>query len=326
MIEVKKCNDQTKWDNYVLEKGGHPMQLWGWGEVKAAHGWRADRVFVCDGEEVVAAAQLLIRHLPWPLKNLVYIPRGPVATSDDYAFLNDLADYAKQKYQPVAMTIEPDWTDVNLPSGWRRSKNSILMSQTIILDLTQSQDELLADMAKKTRQYIRKSAIKTVEVRQVKDRAELTACLDIYKQTAKRAGFSLHADQYYYDVFDKLGDHSPVFAAFQNGQPLAFLWLAISQLTAFELYGGMNLEGQHLRVNYALKWHAIKTVKRWGIARYDLNGLLEGGVSSFKKGFASHQDQLIGIYEKSLSPFYWIWDKGLPLAKILVRAYKSLCK
>ncbi len=326
MISLQPCASREEWDDFVLEHDGHPLQLWGWGEVKAAHGWRVERVLAYDlDKQPIGGAQLLIRRLPWPLKALVYVPRGPVVDADLASdFLEALASYVRSQYGAVAISIEPDWTELTLlPGGWRRAANTILIPHTLILDLTKTEDELLAPMSKKTRQYIRKSGNEeSLTIRQIKTREDLAACIEIYHLTAKRAGFSLHDDQYYYDIFDHLGDASPVFAAYQNDQSVAFLWLAISASTAFELYGGMNDQGQELRANYALKWHAITKTKEWGIERYDMNGLLTDGVSTFKRSFADHEDHLVGTYDKPLSPLYSVWTKTLPLAKKIVRTIK----
>jgi lipid II:glycine glycyltransferase (peptidoglycan interpeptide bridge formation enzyme) len=322
MIEV--CNEQTVWDEEVLARGGHPLQLWGWGEVKAAHNWRVERVFVRRDEEIIGAAQLLLRSLPGPLKCLAYVPRGPVVSVQDReVVLDELAAHVKNSHGAVALTVEPDWEEMPELKGWRQSANTILIPRTLILDLTKSEDELQTGMSKKTRQYIRKSLGEAIEVRKVKGREELAACLEIYKETARRAKFALHDDDYYYDVYDKMGEFSPVFAAFADGKPVAFLWLAISQETAFELYGGMNDDGQRLRANYALKWHTIQVMKKWGIERYDFNGLLNDGVSTFKQGFADHETMLAGTYDKPLSPLYGLWTGGLPLAKKILRKLKN---
>lgn len=326
MISLQPTKDREEWDDYVLENGGHPLQLWGWGETKAQHGWRAERLLAYDMDKnVLGGAQILIRRLPWPFKALVYVPRGPVVTSDNTAdFLIALTNYAKSQYRGVVLTIEPDWADLpKLPKGWRESENTILIPQTLILDLGKSEDELLAPMAKKTRQYIRKSANEEgLEIRQITSKEGIAQCLQIYQDTAKRAGFALHGDQYYYDIFANMGEESPAFAAYVAGEPVAFLWLAISSETAFELYGGMNDKGQELRANYALKWHAIRKMREWGIRRYDMNGLVSDGVSTFKRGFADHEDKLVGTYDKPLSPLYFVYTKILPFGKKLVRVIK----
>lgn len=326
MVSLQVVENREEWDDYVLENGGHPLQLWGWGEVKAAHGWRVERLLGYDlDKQIIGGAQILIRHLPWPFKALVYVPRGPVGEpSQAPEFLEALASYAKSQHGAVALSIEPDWEQLpSLGKNWRRADNTILIPRTLILDLAKTEDELLAPMAKKTRQYIRKSGgVEDLAIQQVKGKEYLGACLAVYHETAQRAGFALHNDQYYYDIFDKLGEASPVFAAFYEGEPVAFVWLAISAETAFELYGGMNDKGQELRANYALKWHAITKMQEWGIERYDMNGLLNDGVSTFKQGFADHENMLVGTYDRPLSPLYFAWSTLLPLGKNIIRALR----
>lgn len=328
MKTLKKCHNKQDWDDYVLENNGHPLQLWGWGDIKFAHGWNVDRLFLYDeDEQVIGAVQLLIRRLPWPMRSLSYVPRGPVVAIDDReALLAALVEYVKRVHHSVALTIEPDDTEFVVPQGWKRSKSHILPAQTIILDLNKSNSELLNDMAKKTRQYIRKSASESMTIKRVRNKEDLDKCLEIYKTTAKRAKFNLHDSRYYHDVFNKLGDNSQLFAAFVDDQPISFLWLAISADTAFELYGGMNDMGQQLRANYALKWHAILKCQEWGLSRYDFGGLIDGGVSTFKMGWSSTETELAGTFDKPLSIFYGIWISGLPLAKSIIRPVKRLFK
>ncbi len=315
MIELQRCSDKEQWDDYVLDNGGHPLQLWGWGQVKAGHGWVAERVFAYDDETIVGAAQVLVRRLPLPFRSFSYIPRGPIVDEAYSAeFLNALAGLVKRDHHSVALSIEPDAVDFDVPKGWVRSTNKVLSGETILLDLKQSESDLLSDMAKKTRQYIRKSDA-DITIKQVKSREDIEICLDLYHQTSKRAGFNTHDRQYYFDVFQQLQDYSPIYIAYADDEPVAFLWLAISEKTAYELYGGMNDRGQELRANYALKWYVIKKVKEWGLERYDFGGLVAGGVANFKQGWATDTTLLVGTFDRSLSPLYGAWAKGLPMAK-----------
>jgi peptidoglycan pentaglycine glycine transferase (the first glycine) len=326
MIELQKCVNKDQWDEFALENGAHPLQLWGWGQVKAAHGWTAVRIFAFDADKqdtIVSAAQILIRKLPLPFRSFAYIPRGPIGNSSfTPEFLTLLAQMIKRDFRSVALSVEPDTFEFDTPKGWVRSTNKILSADTIFLDIKRGESDLLAEMAKKTRQYIRKSAAEGMTIKQVRTKEELQACLEIYKETASRAKFNLHGDDYYFDVFNLLGEHSPVFAAYVDGKPVAFLWMAISADTAYELYGGMNDVGQQLRANYALKWHVMRKMKEWGLSGYDFGGLVVGGVSLFKQGWASNEASFAGTFEAPLSPFYPLWSKGLPKAKAIIRRVK----
>ena len=325
---LKQCQNREEWDENVLDKSGHPLQLWGWGEVKSTHGWATDRLMYIDEDDnVLAMAQVLIRKLPWPLKSLAYVPRGPIDNDGvREKFLDELSEYIKKTYHSVALSIEPDDEIYRAPFSWVKSKNRILPSDTVILDLEKSDDKLQADMSKKTRQYIRKSTKDITSIKKITKKDDLAKCLEIYHDTNKRAGFDVHDDDYYYDIFDKLSENSQVFAAYLDNQPVAFLWLAISAATSFELYGGMNEDGQKLRANYALKWYAISKCKEWGISRYDFGGLIDGGVATFKMGWTDHATKLAGTYDKPLSPLYFIWNNFFQSAKVVVRKIKKIIK
>lgn len=322
-MELRECTDRNQWDKFALKHHGHPLQLWGWGEVKLRHGWSVRRFAIANGDQLVAGAQVLIKKLPWPLNGFAYIPRGPVG--EDETLLDELAFHVKKQLGVSVMSVEPGVENMQIPDGWRKTQNTILPAQTIRLDLRKTADELQSVMAKKTRQYIRKSA-GDVRIRLIKNSEELEQCLALYHETARRARFDLHDDDYYRDVYEHLGEHSPIFAAFSRENMVAFLWLAISEETAFELYGGVTEVGQALRANYALKWHAIEKTKEWGIHYYDFGGLIGDGVSNFKRGWAEGDTEYVGTYEKPLSVFYGVWDRALPIAKKATRKVKKLGK
>ena len=319
MSEIHICTDKAAWDDYVLDNRGHPLQLWGWGQVKVGNGWKAVRFFFLDDDTVIGAAQVLIRPLPAPFRSFAYVPRGPILEDMSRAeeFLGHVAESVKESHGALALSIEPSSREINFGKKWRRSKNHILSNETMLLDLNLSDSELLANMAKKTRQYIRKSASDGISIKRVRSEADVDACLAIYEQTARRAGFNLHITQYYKDVLRSMGDHSPIFAAYLDDTPVAFLWLAVSADTAYELYGGMNDDGQRLRANYALKWHAIRKMKEWGLSEYDFGGLVAGGVSVFKQGWTDEPTVFAGTYDYPLSPLYTPWSQLLPGAKKL---------
>lgn len=374
MLKIIEITDRKEWDDFINEHGGHPLQLWGWGELKSqSPNWKVKRVFLKNGEEkyidrkkkdhsdIVAAAQILVRKLPFPLRNFAYIPRGALVISkkpiERARISREIALWASKniKPKPVCLTMEPDWNigDFEVSNGWRRSRNTILIPRTLILDLTQNEDELLAKMSKKTRQYIRKSGGE-VKVRQLKTEEEIDRALEIYTETAKRAGFAIHSKDYYHKLYQKMGENSPIFGAFiekeqgdfskneeenfesgyktpdervaeklKNQEMVAFLWFAQSDSVAFELYGGMTEAGQKARANYILKWIAIIEMKNCGVKRYDFNGLLNDRISKFKAGFANHEDLLVGTLDFPISKSYFIWSSFLPTAKKIVRKFKK---
>lgn len=314
-----QITDAESWNQLVNDEGGHPLQLWGWGEAKSADGvWRAERFKVTSEHSDIGGAQVLFRKVPFPFREIAYVPRGPFG-SDPGLVAGLIADELRKHSKAVSITFEPHTESSFEVERGRPNASPVLLPKTLILDLHQSPEELLSGASKKTRQYIRKSERSGVTVRRATTPDDIAACMQIYHDTADRAEFALHSDKYYQGVFQELGDASPVYIAEVDGNPVAFLWLATSRDIAFELYGGMNHLGQQLRANYILKWTAILDQQSRGVTQYDMNGLLNDGVSKFKRGFAKHENLLHPGADVALSPLYFAWSRALPAARELRR-------
>jgi len=343
-MQLQEINKQKDWDKLVIECSGHPLQLWGWGEVKATEGnWQAHRLWLSNH----GGAQILIRRLPRPFSKLAYIPRGPILIQEKsrQLVLDTLTQWAKEQGcielkietdKPLAKILphnEPDYKTQDkssqldrfeIPIGWRQSDNHILISKTVQLDLAKSENDLLNDMVKKTRQYIHKSSRENISVRKVKNEKDIQDCLEVYKLTARRAGFALHSDDYYLNIAKLMEDSVQIYLAENNGEILAFLWNIVTPQISFELYGGVNDEGQKLRANYVLKWHVIQACKNLHVKYYDMNGLLNDGVSNFKLGFSGgYETYLEPTLDRPLSTLYKVWENLLPAGKKVVRAIKK---
>ncbi|NUP75467.1 MAG: peptidoglycan bridge formation glycyltransferase FemA/FemB family protein [Sinomonas sp.] len=332
-LSVRVSTDRTEWDTLVNANGGHPLQLWGWGELKAAHHWRTERLIVEDGAEQLGGAQVLYRALPWPLRSLAYLSRGPVGAPENAAkVLDAVARHVRAVHGSVALVAEPDWDAGSVgeqglsAAGFQRTEGTILIPRTLILDLTQDDDALMAAMSRTTRANVRKNLKGELEFRKIETESELEQVLAIYRETAQRAGFGIHEDRYYRDIWRFLGEDSPIVAAFDGGAVVAFVWIAKSAGTAFELYGGVNAAGQKARANYGVKWAAFTSMRADGCTRYDLNGLLNDGISDFKKQFAQHEDLLTGTWELPLSPLYPVYATGMPLARRALQRGRKAAK
>lgn len=112
-MTIERCDDKEQWDDLVNDLGGHPLQLWGWGELKGAHHWRPTRLLWQQDGIVKGGAQLLVRPLPWPFGRLTYVPRGPFGELADSAeAMAELAAYCKHNIGGVLVSAEPDKTAV----------------------------------------------------------------------------------------------------------------------------------------------------------------------------------------------------------------------
>jgi lipid II:glycine glycyltransferase (peptidoglycan interpeptide bridge formation enzyme) len=318
-MSLTAVTDQAAWDKQVTAHGGHPLQCWSWGVVKQNTGhWTAHRLASADG-----LAQVLVRRLPRPFRAMAYVPRGPIIlrTTNRQKFLQALADWAKQQ-GCIELKIEPEWPiSTALPAGFRRSAGHILLQRTVSIDLSQTADEILAAMKPDVRKNMRRAERAGVTVRQATG-ADFAAMMQIYRDIAERNHFALHADDYYRDIIKQFGGDCRLWLAEAAGRPVAFQFAVSSPSTTFELYGGANSEGNRLRANYLLQHQVIMDEKSRGIARLDMNGLLEGNVSEFKRRFVLEATEFVPTLDASLSSLAVVYERLLPLGKRLGRRLK----
>jgi len=329
VLEVRELTDGAAWDALVAAHPyAHPLQCWGWGEVKRAAGWRAHRVAIFDGPALRSAAQVLTRSLPGVPLAMTYAPRGPVATPDDAEALQALAQALRRygrEQRGIFCKVDPAWpagaSHALEKSGFRPSQESIQVSDTFTIDLRQPEETILAGMRSKTRQYVRKAEREETDIVRDTTGELLGACYAIYEETAKRARFGLHERAYYDNLFHLYPpERQYLYVALRQGVSLSFLWIVCAGRHAVEFYGGVSEAGQEWKSNYLLKWHAIREMKAAGYEIYDLNGRLNEGIAQFKQGFGPVETSWIGPFDAIYRPLlYAAWARGLPFARRLLR-------
>ncbi|OZG63484.1 methicillin resistance protein [Bifidobacterium lemurum] len=326
MLAVEEIHEIRQWNDLVERWHGHPLQSWQWGELKAQTGpWTARRIVVSEDGTPVGGMQVLIRDMPWPFNAICYAPRGPVC--DDARLVeiaNACAQWCKTNVKAASLKIDPAVEGIDLGDGWKPSEH-VLLDKTAIIDLTDDEETIFKNLhSKKARQYIRKAGRDGVVCRPA-TREDLEPLLKIYHETAAKDGFPLHADEFYHAAFDALDGINQVFVAEHDGAMLSFLWNATTSGTAFELWGGVNDEGKRLRANYLLKWTAIQAAKQRGARIYDLNGLLNDGISDFKLMFVNGPTVWIGSFDYPLNVKYAAMNALIALRRALraLRAGKS---
>ena len=134
------------------------------------------------------------RPLPFG-KCWIYIPRWDLgARSQELGILDDVINWAKRE-SAIFIRVEP--ATGTLPEGWREVEQHMQPQHTTMLDLTKSEEELLAAMHQKTRYNIRLAEKKGVAVRFSRDVKDLDAFLAIKKEVEARSSFRFHSDEYY---------------------------------------------------------------------------------------------------------------------------------
>jgi peptidoglycan pentaglycine glycine transferase (the first glycine) len=312
------------WDDIMLAlPSPHLLQSSRWGEFKSHYGWEPHRLAWLDRDaQPVAAAQVLRRR--WPSRrgplSLLYCPRGPSMPVKDevaaQAVLDGLSALAREP-GVVMVKIEPDLDaggdseDRLRAGGWFRSDQPVQFSSTMVIDLSGSEDEILARMKPKTRYNVRLAQRRGVSVR-AGTSDDLDLLYDMYAETSVRDGFVIRPRAYYrraWDEFLAAGLAQPLVAEVE-GIPVAGLIVYRFADRAWYLYGMSRDQHRERMPNHALQWAAIDWARRSGCAAYDLWGAPDEhdssdpmwGVYRFKEGFGARHRRLVGSWELTSRP------------------------
>jgi peptidoglycan pentaglycine glycine transferase (the first glycine) len=306
----------SAWDAFVEQRAdGHVLQTNAWAALKSRFGWSAGRVAVLDDAQVVAGASVLFRRLPLGLTTLGYIPKGPLVDWDNgplVSALFDGLDRLCRRHRAFAVKIEPDVQDAQDARGRLNSAFNTRYSTldtrpiqpcaTLLLDLTKSEDEILAAMNQGTRRNIRLAARRNVVVRQgIAD--DLPAFYSLMQVTGQRDGFGIHTADYYRAAFELFVPRgwARLFIAQVNEPgvkpaPLAAILVLAFGNKAWYMYGASSNEQRDRKPNHALQWAAIRWAKSRGCATYDLWGIPDEDESTLEARFQDEDSGLWGVY------------------------------
>jgi lipid II:glycine glycyltransferase (peptidoglycan interpeptide bridge formation enzyme) len=330
----------------------HLLQTAQWAQAKAPFGWTAyQRTWEDDHGQTVAAAQLLQREIRLPIINrslcMFYVPKGPTLADWSDAELRqrviaDIKDFAAG-HGAFTVKIDPDLPlGYGVPgeegardnpagmalreelqaAGWRYSNEQVQMPNTQLVDLTQSEDELLAAMKQKTRYNVRLAARKGVEIRRGSP-ADFPAVYQMYAETAVRDGFVIRSEAYYrtvWDSFYEAGLLIPLLADVE-GETVAGLMLFVFGEQSWYIYGMSRDAHRDKMPNYLLQWEAMRASKAAGCHTYDLWGAPDEfnesdpmwGVYRFKQGLGAYEVRGLGAWDYALQPaVYTAYTQILP--------------
>jgi lipid II:glycine glycyltransferase (peptidoglycan interpeptide bridge formation enzyme) len=287
----------SDWNQFLsVHPHVHLLQTGEWGELKSAFGWKAIRIITGN-----VGVQILFRKLPLGF-TVGYIPKP--AFCSQLSILNqelwhEIDSLCKRK-RAIFLKVEPDlWQESNqVPIAnyqVRVSPHNIQPPRTIIIDLKDSQEQILARMKQKTRYNIRLAEKKGVTVRAWDD---IEAFHNMMLLTGNRDGFGVHSREYYQHAYDLLHPKQMVelLLAVYERTPLAALFVARHGNHAYYLYGASTDEERNRMPTYLLQWEAMKWAKAHGCEEYDLWGVPDKEEATLEANFETRQDGLWGVY------------------------------
>jgi lipid II:glycine glycyltransferase (peptidoglycan interpeptide bridge formation enzyme) len=285
----------------------HPLQSPKWGEFREK-----------TGVKVVheSGLQITIHPVPRTKFTIGYLPKGPMPTRE----MTELLKKIGREENCIFIQLEPNVeTSENLISkikdlGFIPASHPLFTKYTFILDLTQSEEELLKNMNQKTRYNIRVAEKKGVKITEDDSDKAFSEYLRITKETTIRQKFYAHSEKYHKLMWetlknktinkDELSAH--LLKATYNDETLVTWIVFILGDTLYYPYGASSSSHREVMASNVMMWEAIKFGKKLGLKRFDMWGSLGPipdtkdawyGFHRFKEGYGPKLTEFIGSYD-----------------------------
>jgi peptidoglycan pentaglycine glycine transferase (the first glycine) len=243
----------------ITNKGDwHPdtsefLQSWDWGEFQCEVGRKILRLSVSE-----MYIQGFEHSLPFGVR-YIYFPRADISDSR-----LEIIDFLKKRGNLFAR-VEPIPTIINHKSLVTKCRQP---QHTLVLDLRNSEEYLLANMHSKTRYNIRLAEKKGVEIREMKN---IDWFWELNKQTTLRDGFKSHGKEYYTKMLEMNNTYQ--LTAFFEDKPVASQIYISYGGTFTYLHGASSNEYRNIMAPYILQWKSIQFAKKNGDTSYDFWGV-----------------------------------------------------
>lgn len=303
----------------------HPLQSYEWGEFREKTGVKVIRRGFFDGEKLVSGFQLTIHNIPRTPWTIGYLPKGEMPTKELIAELKKIG----KEENCIFIQLEPNR---EIESGKLKMENAynprnyqfstlnlhpaahpLFTKYTFILDLTQSEEELLKNMHQKARYNIKVAQKHGVEIVEDNSDDAFAAYLKLTKETTTRQKFYAHTEKYHQTQWESLPHtkkenqlSSHLFVAKYQGKILTAWILFVFKDTLFYPYGASSSLNREVMASNLMMWEAIKFGGKLGLKKFDMWGALGPnpdktdpwyGFHSFKQRYGPEHVEFVGSYD-----------------------------
>ena len=338
ILNINNYTELQRFEHFLLNARHTSLtQSIDWGNVKTD--WYQEGVYIEEHGEIVIAAVVRFRKLPFVNTHYAFVSDGPVMNEFSINLFNKLVDeimILRKKYNFFMIKFDPllkyseELENEIRANGYkllsRGTDNHITIRSryNFVLDLkNQTEETLMPSFAEKTRYNIRLAVKKGVKIHYSRSDMDLKAFYEIYLMTTGRHSIGNRDFTYFKRMIDEIdpADIRIYIGTFEE-KPICGAIAVKHGKTLTYLYGASSDEYRNTMPNYLMQWEMIK----WAIAEnchnYNMTGVFvlnnSDGLYRFKSGFCKKDGitEYIGEIDKVCNAFlYNFSSKIIPKIK-----------
>ncbi len=357
-LEIKEIENKERWDGFITSCTQHSfLHSWAWGELNHGLGDKVWRLGIYKNEELIAAAMVVKVHAR--RGNFLFVPHGPVFAQSEHGnfksqitsnkqisnykfqILKTVTDYFIQlgksentsfiRVSPLLKDTEEN-REIFEELGYRSAPIYMHAETTWTIDLSKSEDGLMAEMRKNTRNLVRRAKKEGVEVKSGTSDDLIKDFLKLYNETAHKHGFTPFSEKFIRAQINHFGEEGiGIYIGYYNDTPVASAIIVFYGHSAYYHHGANTTNEKYKKIpaSHLVQWSAITDAKNkgkqyynfWGIAKDEENKSHPWyGLTLFKKGFGGFRTDYLHARDYKLNYKYWlswavdkyrIWKRGM---------------
>ncbi len=317
---MKDAENREEWDRFIKS---HPeanfLQSWDFYEFHKARGKKVVRRLAYDDKKIVGAYAGVVE----TAKRGTYmaIAGGPIIDWKDKKLVKSVFDdifEQGKKYNCVFVRVRPQLElsekSLDLMKKLKLKKAPMYLSVEYagILDLTKSEEEILAGASQGFRRKLRKAEKNEIEITADAEDASIEAFCELEKKHAERQKYVAFSSEFLRKQFEAFreNDEILIYTARKDGEILAQNFMIFYGPEASYHYGVSSQLGTKYSAAPLLHMAAMKEARKRGCIRYNLWGIvgLEEtshrfyGVSEFKRSFGCEELKYTPAHDLILKP------------------------
>lgn len=322
--EVENITDKDTWEKFILLNSPKTfLQSWAWGEINQKERAKIFRLGFRKDNKLIGVC-LVIKEEAKRGPHFI-IPAGPILNWKDAklvdCFISNLKSLAG-KEGVWFIRIRPELLDTlenrNIfhKLGGVYAPMHLHAENTWILDITPSEDQLLANMRKSTRYLIKKGLIQKLDLEITDDPKSARVLFKLQKETVKRHGFVGFPESLFKTEIESFArdKNVSVFTCKKGGIPLACAIIIFYGDTTYYHFSASTTKYPKIQASYFLQWEIIKEARKRGMKYYNFWGIAPEGVSRhrftgvtlFKTGFGGERVNWLHAHDFPVDRRYWL--------------------
>jgi lipid II:glycine glycyltransferase (peptidoglycan interpeptide bridge formation enzyme) len=282
-IRFGGLTEDPAWDDFVLARpDAHHEQTSPWGRARATIGWTVLRVVMTEDSEIVGGAQVQLRSIA-RMARWAYITFGPYFAREDpvvervlMAEIKNILRQQRVLYLLAQLPYDAHRLGERLQAnGFIRPPRAIApfyIRATLVLDLTKTEEKLLAEMHATTRNRVRQGMKRGITVVQG-GAADLDTLWELMRALCARRKTTPNppSPDFFHQIWNQFSARGWInlFLANYQGRPVAAA-LAFPFGDWFRVWKvGWSGEHAELRPNKLLWWELIRHARNRGIRHFD---------------------------------------------------------